>query len=103
MPQVIINKSYGALHFNDEVIALYKKRNPHNIVDLTDHDLLRQNVFVIGIVKEIGVMNSAGEYINVHETPGRPIKIVDIPDDVEWELCEYDGIEHIAEKHRTWH
>lgn len=30
------------------------------------------------------------------------LEIVEIPDDVEWEIDEYDGSEHIAEKHRTW-
>ncbi len=30
------------------------------------------------------------------------MQIVEIPDDVDWEVMEYDGMEHIAEKHRTW-
>jgi len=30
------------------------------------------------------------------------LKIVEIPDDVEYTIEEYDGQEHIAEKHRTW-
>jgi len=30
------------------------------------------------------------------------LKIVEIPDDVEWEISEYDGNEHVAECHRTW-
>jgi hypothetical protein len=30
------------------------------------------------------------------------IAIVEIPDDVEWHIHEYDGIEHVAENHRTW-
>ena len=30
------------------------------------------------------------------------LKIVEIPDYVEWEIDEYDGLEHIAEVHRTW-
>ena len=30
------------------------------------------------------------------------LKVIEIPDDVDWEICEYDGNEHIAEKHRTW-
>jgi hypothetical protein len=30
------------------------------------------------------------------------LKIVEIPDDVEWEIEEYDGNEWVAEKHRTW-
>lgn len=28
--------------------------------------------------------------------------IVEIPDDVEWQIDEYDGVERVAEKHRTW-
>lgn len=30
------------------------------------------------------------------------LKIVKIPDDVEWEIEEYDGLEWVAEKHRVW-
>ena len=30
------------------------------------------------------------------------LKIVEIPDDVEWQIEEYDGNEWVAEKHRTW-
>ena len=30
------------------------------------------------------------------------LKIVEIPEDVEWEIEEYDGDEWISEKHRTW-
>lgn len=30
------------------------------------------------------------------------LRVVEIPDDVEWEISEYDGNEHVAEKHRTW-
>jgi hypothetical protein len=30
------------------------------------------------------------------------LKVVEVPDDVEWEIKEYDGNEWVAEKHRTW-
>lgn len=30
------------------------------------------------------------------------LRIVEIPDDVQWQIAEYDGSEHIAEVHRTW-
>ena len=30
------------------------------------------------------------------------LKIVEIPDDVDWEIEEYDGVEWVSEKHRTW-
>lgn len=30
------------------------------------------------------------------------LSIVEIPDDVEWEIEEYDGNEWVSEKHRSW-
>ena len=30
------------------------------------------------------------------------LRVVEIPDDVEWQIDEYDGREWVAEKHRTW-
>ncbi len=30
------------------------------------------------------------------------LRIVEIPDGADWEIEEYDGNEHIAEKHETW-
>lgn len=30
------------------------------------------------------------------------LAIVEVPDDVSWEIDEYDGNEHVAESHRTW-
>lgn len=31
------------------------------------------------------------------------LKIVDIPDGTDWEISEYDGNEHVAQKHETWY
>jgi hypothetical protein len=30
------------------------------------------------------------------------IRIVVVPDDAKWHIHEYDGLEHVAEDHRTW-
>lgn len=30
------------------------------------------------------------------------LKVVEIPDGIEWEITDYDGVETIHEKHRTW-
>lgn len=30
------------------------------------------------------------------------LEIVYIPDDIEWEITEYDGYESVEEKHRRW-
>jgi hypothetical protein len=38
------------------------------------------------------------------EASGRfgKIRVVEIPDDVNWEIDDYDGIETIREHHRSW-
>jgi hypothetical protein len=49
--------------------------------------------------KLIKVVEEMGEMVN-----GRfsNLKIVEIPDDVEWQIDDYDGMETIHEKHRMW-
>jgi hypothetical protein len=37
------------------------------------------------------------------EKDSKPLKVVEIPDGVKWQIEEYDGSEWVAEKHRTWH
>jgi hypothetical protein len=30
------------------------------------------------------------------------LKVIEVPDDVKWDINEYDGREWVAEKHRIW-
>lgn len=47
----------------------------------------------------VDVVESLGEKANGRHAR---LKIIEIPDDVNWEIDEYDGYEHVAEVHRTW-
>lgn len=58
----------------------------HSWEKRSDQDLVR-------IVEELGE-KSWGRFAE--------LKVVEIPDDVEFDIGEYDGIEWVAEKHRTW-
>lgn len=31
------------------------------------------------------------------------LRVVEIPDGIEWEIDEYDGLETVEEKHRNWY
>jgi hypothetical protein len=53
----------------------------------------RNDPLVIRVVEELG------EKANGNHAK---LKIVEIPDGTDWEISEYDGSEHIAEKHETW-
>ena len=60
----------------------------------SDRGILRTDAVLLEVIDELGTAAN-----------GRcaKIKIIEIPDDVDWEINEYDGIEHVAEKHRAWY
>lgn len=60
---------------------------------LSDRDIARDDPALVQLVEE-----DAEKYAGRHAT----LKVVEIPDDVQWEISEYDGYEHVAEVHRTW-
>ena len=90
---VVINDCYGGFGLSARAAAEYKKLA--NIVDLEwyDRDVPRDDPYLIKVVKELG-MAANGSHAN--------LKIVEIPGDVDWQVSEYDGVEWVAEKHRTW-
>ena len=55
--------------------------------------IARDNETLLAVVKEMGE-TANGDHAG--------LRIVEIPDDVEWVIEEYDGREWVAEKHRTW-
>ena len=57
-------------------------------------DKQRTHPLLIRVVEELGTEANA-------RFAG--LKIVEVPVGVEWEISEYDGWEHVAEVHRTWH
>lgn len=53
----------------------------------------RNDPHLLQVVEEMG-----------EEADGRAasLKIIDIPDDIEWEIEEHNGREWVVEKHRRW-
>lgn len=59
----------------------------------SDRDLARDDPVLVQVVEELG---------EVADSRFSSLKVVEIPAGVEWQIDEYDGLEWVAEKHRTW-
>ena len=81
---IYTTKDFGETTTLDEIQEHYFY--PRNI-DRTDLDLIE-------VVKKLG--NKANGTCS-------ELKIVEIPDGIEFELSEYDGLETVEEKHRSWY
>lgn len=85
----------------DAFIAYTITKDLGNIIDKIpnddtywyDGDLERDDPVLIRVVEEMG-----------EEANDRfaELEIVEIPDDVEWQIDDYDGYESIHEVHRSW-
>ncbi|HIG58263.1 MAG TPA: hypothetical protein EYQ21_02515 [Flavobacteriales bacterium] len=56
-------------------------------------DIDRTNPALVQMVEENSVLYSGSS---------ADLRVVEVPDDVEWHIHDYDGREHVAENHRTW-
>ena len=63
-----------------------------NMADRDDREF-RISLHLVRVVEELGDAANG--------TCAR-LQVVDVPDDVEWQIDEYDGVEWVAEKHRRW-
>jgi len=100
MPRrVLLNRCYGGFSLSEQAKLLYleaTKDVPKKEHWYADQDIPRDDPILIRIVEEIG-SQAAGTFAK--------LKIIEIPDDVPadgWIVLDYDGMEWVAEKHRTW-
>lgn len=57
-------------------------------------NLHRDDLFLVQTVEDVGEKESSSRFAE--------LKVIEIPDGIEWEIDEYDGIESIHEVHRSW-
>lgn len=88
-----VGKKEFIVHYS-KVPVEFGKPNPSNDDTYWGYyDMERDDKTLVKVVEELGAEanGSCAE-----------LKVVAVPDGVEWEIDEYDGSEHVAEKHRTW-
>ena len=98
MPKkVVINRCYGGFSISLAAKTMYMdltKDHPKPRNFYCNSDIARDDPHLIAVIEEMGTQAASGQYSK--------LKIITIPDDVQWTVQEYDGVEWIAEKHRTW-
>ena len=91
--KVVINACHGGFVLSAEAENKYKELA--NISDpiFYSRSIARDDEHLIDVVELMGSA-AAGEYAE--------LKVIEIPDDINWYIEEYDGKEHVAELHRIW-
>jgi hypothetical protein len=119
MPRIVINVCHGGFGLSDEAFEHYLKLKGINYATteskfslhkgakdfwkngnvgsnsdyLSYYDIDRDDPALVQTVEDLGD-KANGWAADLH--------IVDVPDGVDWYVEEYDGLEHVAEHHRTW-
>ena len=123
MPKIVVNACFGGFGLSDDAIKRYAELKGIELVWVpriqygkkdweyhSEHweradiegederyfsyyDIPRDDTALVQTVEEMGDAAN-GSYAE--------LRIADVPDDVEWYIDEYDGIETVREVHRTW-
>jgi len=88
-PDEVIGKAFRD---PDGLFKTYNERHSKHALP-NGREIERHNPLLVQVVEELGpsANGSCAE-----------LRIVEIPDGTDYEIDEYDGNEHIAEKHETW-
>jgi hypothetical protein len=92
MVKVVVNRCYGGFGLSkkayDEIGLKWDGYGYHY-----SEDFKRTDPTLVAIVEKLG-----------EEASGLLSKlvVVEVPDDVDWEIDEYDGMERVRERSREW-
>ena len=91
--KVVINRCFGGFGLSDEAMQLYAAKKGIKLEGFYDWEISRNDPVLVEVVEHLG--EAANDW-------GTDLKVVEIPEGVDWYVEDYDGVEHIAERHRTW-
>lgn len=91
--KIVINRCFGGFGLSEQANRLYAEAKGIPVKEVYEWEIERDDPDLVRIVGELG---------EDADGPFASLRVVDIPDDVEWFIHEYDGLEKIHEKHRSW-
>lgn len=95
MTKIVVNRDFGGFSLSNAAVKLLHEKG---MVEVGNYSFRldpekRNDPCLIEVVETLG-QQSWGKFAR--------LEVVEIPDDVQWVIEEYDGSEWVAEKHRTW-
>ena len=90
--KVVINSCYGGFGLSNKALDMYKQLS--NKSEVYAYELDRTDPILIQVVETLGA-EADGCYAK--------LRIIEIPDGIEWEISDYDGMESVEEVHRSWY
>tara|TARA_R110002020_G_scaffold49904_2_gene141708 strand:- start:150 stop:530 length:381 start_codon:yes stop_codon:yes gene_type:complete len=121
--KIVINRCFGGFGFSGEAVRWLAERGDVKAQEVVSKEIASSDTPFQEGWDECGIhLNDAwSDDVNRHDCRELPLRVavvealgekasgeyallrvIEIPDDVIWEIKEYDGNEHIAEVHRTW-
>lgn len=92
--KIVINCQHGGFGLSHAAFDAYCAYAGKNPAQFWDREIPRNCPVLLHVIQRLGMAESSGAHCT--------LRIVEIPDDVNWQIEEHDGREWVAEKHRTW-
>ena len=115
MNRVVINRCFGGFGLSHEAILRYAEIKGMNLIVKEGESTFLPYAYYIGEEADenyfsdyminradpalVKVVEELGEAANGWASE---LAVVEVTYDVKWHIAEYDGLEHVAEDHRTW-
>jgi len=88
--KIVVNRCFGGFGLSKEAYAfLGLEWDDYGFKYNED----RTNPKLVECVEKLGE-NASGSHAR--------LRVVEVPDDIEWKISDYDGQEKVEEKHRSW-
>ena len=90
---IVINSCWGGFGLSEEAMEEYKRLAGIKDKQFYDYRIERNDPILVDIVQRLDTKANS-EYSQ--------LRIVEVPDGIEWEIEDYDGQESVVETHRAW-
>ncbi len=90
--KIVINKCYGG--FSMSKLVFDELEIEYNDYGFLPDNIDRTSKKLIKAIEKIGLKESSGEYAK--------LSIIEIPDNIDWFISNFDGMESVHENHEVW-